>query len=198
MGSDRVTLYDLSDNPDISIHAPAWGATGDAEDALQRVVFQSTLPHGERLSANVAAVAVAGFQSTLPHGERPSQPTPSPGSIVFQSTLPHGERPERRRWIHATANFNPRSRMGSDCRAKQLPEYEDISIHAPAWGATGDTGLASVVRLHFNPRSRMGSDYRIIQVPNLGIISIHAPAWGATPRLRLLGRRHLISIHAPA
>ena len=79
------------------------------------------------------------------------------------------------------ANFNPRSRMGSDPavsdRSMQLPYFNPrsrmgsdftreqrilivfrISIHAPAWGATYALLFSSSETQDFNPRSRMGSD----------------------------------------
>ena len=52
---------------------------------------------------------------------------------------------------------------------------DDISIHAPQWGATvGSNGDTSV-----------------------SIISIHAPQWGATVDIDVLLLDQLISIHAP-
>ena len=77
------------------------------------------------------------FQSTLPHGERQRQMPHGDGNQQFQSTLPHGER----------LQYASRRRGGAQ-----------ISIHAPAWGATDGWIPAT----------------RVI------IISIHAPAWGAT------------------
>ena len=89
------------------------------------------------------------------------------------------------------ANFNPRSRMGSDLiRLQPLVIRVGISIHAPAWGAT--SGLTWTIGLnpfqytlphgerpaprsgcppcsgYFNPRSRMGSDI-IVPVGALGL-----------------------------
>jgi len=32
----------------VSIHAPAWGATQEAQEAIQSAMFQSTHPHGVR------------------------------------------------------------------------------------------------------------------------------------------------------
>ena len=78
-------------------------------------------------------------------------------------------------------NFNPRSRKGSDVTTdlistvlyqfqSTLPQGErhlpgaagfrggDISIHAPARGATRLTGQKRTWRSNFNPRSRKGSD----------------------------------------
>ena len=79
------------------------------------------------------------------------------------------------------ADFNPRSRMGSDVHCgDQDMGSRDISIHAPAWGATpvlflfvGYFSFQSTLphgerppglpagfypAKDFNPRSRMGSD----------------------------------------
>ena len=73
-------------------------------------------------------------------------------------------------------SFNPRSRMGSDSLVCSVRPPLQVSIHAPAWGAT-------VCRVHD---------------PVEAIVSIHAPAWGAT-----VCRVHdpveaIVSIHAPA
>ena len=61
--------------------------------------------------------AKSEFQSTLPHGERPAFCPTTHSLPVFQSTLPHGER-----------QYDPQPDV----------EVDVISIHAPAWGATGD------------------------------------------------------------
>ena len=123
----------------------------------------------------------------------------------FQSTLPHGERPAYYPPARAaTSNFNPRSRMGSDCLNNRYTQIHVISIHAPAWGATRSSAPSTrTAPWNFNPRSRMGSDQvhgatsgvnTVFQStlphgerpPALSTtasserISIHAPAWGAT------------------
>jgi len=54
----------------VSIHAPAWGATLNETVGGMQMMFQSTLPHGERQVAISALKAKEAFQSTLPHGER--------------------------------------------------------------------------------------------------------------------------------
>ena len=95
------------------------------------------------------------FQSTLPRGERPFPHRTAPVKWVFQSTLPRGERPLRR---------------GARVIVKE------VSIHAPAWGATKQL---------FQPKTEV-------------IVSIHAPAWGATQRRAAALRLKKVSIHAPA
>ena len=74
----------------------------------------------------------------------------------------------------------------------------DISIHAPARGATLSGIHQDRRRNDFNPRTREGCDAR----PRLGRIrsdiSIHAPARGATPEYAGSRATWDISIHAPA
>jgi len=33
-------------------------------------------------------------------------------------------------------SFNPRARVGRDMKPKQYLNFDTVSIHAPAWGAT--------------------------------------------------------------
>ena len=116
--------------------------------------------------------------------------------------------------------FNPRSRMGSDWRVRRRYSSYAISIHAPAWGATGNGNqpvVAATISIHapawgatcvqwaftystryFNPRSRMGSDPRNAHPNQRHSISIHAPAWGATCAVSKCAPDTIISIHAPA
>jgi len=119
--------------------------------------------------------------SILPRGERHRLYHMDCMDGIFQSTLPRGERLEFVFVCVEFYNFNPRSRVGSDLqrtscdtscsvfqstlpRGERRDEYiaifgePEISIHAPAWGAT------TRVYDHFPWMS----------------ISIHAPAWGAT------------------
>ena len=161
--------------------------------------FRSTRPHGARrlqygyvraimgfdprarmgrdLSANRAALRVTGFdprarmgrdrgsaarsepsefRSTRPHGARRARSTGRADDMAFRSTRPHGARPD--------AGGN---RQRSD----------EVSIHAPAWGATRHG-----MRLAATQRA----------------VSIHAPAWGATASIAMQCDRASVSIHAPA
>ena len=120
--------------------------------------------------------------------------------FVFQSTLPQGERLDG---------------------LEEWRDNLDISIHAPARGATGGNKKAYKSSRNFNPRSRKGSDepyfftaftnfifqstlpqgerLRKLLRPTVGIcISIHAPARGATVGLSHALVPVRISIHAPA
>ena len=118
---------------------------------------------------------------------------------AFQSTHPRGVRQtevrEARTWrdisIHAPA-------WGATNHTRSPPQLSCISIHAPAWGATSWSLTRCAPHINFNPRTRVGCDvYDYIQ--HIGFtISIHAPAWGATAPEDPPYRREHISIHAPA
>ena len=122
-------------------------------------VFQSTLPRRERPSKRLPIhITRFSFQSTLPRRERRKRYARYPCTQGFQSTLPRRERLPVLRTTSSRANFNPRSREGSD--------------HSATVTAAGADD--------FNPRSREGSDDRLRQIESLVCISIHAPEKGAT------------------
>ena len=120
--------------------------------------FQSTRPHGARRRRSPARPIAPRFQSTRPHGARrpPAPRRRSAGHVsihapawgatrddgvdavgdLFQSTRPHGARRLCLvRWTDPDC-FNPRARMGRDDTPVVRRVSEDVSIHAPAWGAT--------------------------------------------------------------
>ena len=157
---DYQSLYNMVNF--VSIHAPAWGATWPATrscpvsssfnprarvgrdessmiKSLEEGVFQSTRPRGARLSEHRCCERLSAFQSTRPRGARRGwqRPLTTPGS--FQSTRPRGARQAFR---------------------LEIERDRDVSIHAPAWGATR----------RYGPLLRNTT------------VSIHAPAWGATSR----------------
>ncbi len=121
-------------------------------------LFQSTPPRGGRLIKTVDPIAALVFQSTPPRGGRrdaaracrdvavsihaPARgATPRATNIGaryrFQSTPPRGGRPQRRvdRGYH-DRGFNPRPRAGGDTDRAGSMGLADVSIHAPARGAT--------------------------------------------------------------
>ncbi len=98
------------------------------------------------------------------------------------------------------SDFNPRSRTGSDApRGIFGGQRRDISIHAPAQGATGRSvagGASSLFQSTLPHRERR---IRYVNISHCsGMISIHAPAQGATITKNSEEQRKRISIHAPA
>ena len=156
-GATKHRFY-RSANLSISIHAPAKGATVYLAHLINKNIFQSTLPQRERRMPLSIAQGKDVFQSTLPQRERRKDSVrygrnkyisihaPAKGATLssdlypvqsgFQSTLPQRERRDIPGRLQMQAYFNPRSRKGSDVSADYLLDLRDISIHAPAKGAT--------------------------------------------------------------
>ena len=77
---------------------------------------------------------------------------------LFQSTRPHGARRTASTSTSGWPSFNPRARMGRDQTAFFLRIIYNVSIHAPAWGATPIVVAIEYPTGGFNPRARMGRD----------------------------------------
>ena len=105
----------------ISIHVPAWGTTYCTGADSFTCRFQSTFPRGERHSWVLVVLQTARFQSTFPRGERRdvfrleavlfviSIHVPAWGTTSLSDTCPF-----------SSHDFNPRSRVGNDCKFSQI------------------------------------------------------------------------------
>ncbi|CFX74670.1 Uncharacterized [Syntrophomonas zehnderi OL-4] len=110
--------------------------------------------------------------------------------IAFSTTLSMRFNPRTRTGCDDTSSpgvpggncFNPRTRTGCDhILAESLQRVLQVSIHAPARGATAVSKPRSARHTGFNPRTRTGCDPAerwLVQVQRG--VSIHAPARGAT------------------
>ena len=159
-GSDNISFGLPYPSNNISIHAPAKGATLKVFQIHVTIQFQSTLPRRERRIS--FGILVFNFKYFNPRSREGSDCMGSGTTGVackFQSTLPRRER-------RAIACVSILQAV--------------ISIHAPAKGATGLSILKSTSVSHFNPRSREGSDFLHPLYSHFLSISIHAPAKGAT------------------
>ena len=117
------------------------------------------------------------FQSTRPHEARHRIEELDMPKALFQSTRPH----EARRL---------RTRQRSGCG--------DVSIHAPARGATRARPQAGHAQEFQSTRPH---EARLTPRPPANPtdkVSIHAPARGATPIKCVLDHSGVVSIHAPA
>ena len=207
----------------ISIHAPAWGATTiSVRTATTLLLFQSTHPRGVRPSGTICGMKYptyfnprtrvgCDFQrySTLEYYYI-SIHAPAWGATLVSSGAGA-----------LTIYFNPRTRVGCD-NTPLIPSHMPvkfqsthprgvrrnrvsairyklfISIHAPAWGATFFCRSLCAGTGYFNPRTRVGCDQVSTSGSRSYHISIHAPAWGATSPPKSLQAKCIISIHAPA
>ena len=225
----------------ISIHAPQWGATGRPPIiCLRRRYFNPRTPVGCDRHCRIIPVRRTDFNPRTPVGcdvaafeagrwRDISIHAPQWGATssacsnmvlrVFQSTHPSGVRPLNWQSFRFPRYFNPRTPVGCDshCRCRRPDEQisihapqwgatspankaqrtKDISIHAPQWGATLRFIPTAAILRYFNPRTPVGCD-RGAPLSHTGRhISIHAPQWGATRAGDCMSRIISISIHAP-
>ena len=187
----------------VSIHAPARGATGKNPTRFRTFRFNPRPRAGGDALVVVNKETTHKFQSTPPRGgRRRSEQRRSPIQVSihapargatpqtatnplcrkkFQSTPPRGGRRKENSFRkRCPACFNPRPRAGGDMAEAIALAKANVSIHAPARGATicifvrakqnefqstpprggrhGDT-LKPHVRIYgFNPRPRAGGD----------------------------------------
>ena len=136
MGSD-LKQFGLCPALQVSIHAPAWGATSFGHFCYRFIMFQSTLPHGERPVCFIRYYCTTGFnpRSRMGSDTAAGFGVASVPGVSIHAPAWGATRTEGRRGGNIKS-FNPRSRMGSD--------------HGYLGTFAQHTG--------FNPRSRMGSD----------------------------------------
>ena len=208
---------------DVSIHAPARGATtSGSRSPAGRSSFNPRSRAGSDRTADTESRIQHVFQSTLPRGERPAAhhghhlcPTVSIHAPARGATAVIGEaREEKEVSIHAPARgatvqeravirrvscFNPRSRAGSDPDTIVRIVYEDEFQSTLPRGERPDAAAGFVGRQWFQstlPRGERRAEQRYLRV--VAKVSIHAPARGATGRLMRSERKGPVSIHAPA
>jgi len=143
---------------EVSIHAPAWGATSCGTASWRTWVFQSTRPRGARRfqlllhgRGDVVSIHAPAWGATMASAV-------DDGWLEFQSTRPRGARQRCARHRAANRCFNPRARVGRDVELGHLLQVAVVSIHAPAWGATGADLMERIDWNGFNPRARVGRD----------------------------------------
>ena len=99
----------------VSIHAPAWGATGFWQHCIWH---REVSIHAPAWGATVALLGGLAYAKVSIHA-------PAWGATTHRLTLPL-----------PCPCFNPRTRVGCDNYAGALAVNQVVSIHAPAWGAT--------------------------------------------------------------
>ena len=149
-----------NEKKEVSIHAPAWGATNGKAWALWLLVlFESTLPRGVRPVVDVEVRVLCLFQSTHPRGVRRHAFLHDELGDGFQSTHPRGVRPAAARPYGCTAAcFNPRTRVGCDDGPGGV--LHGVDGFNPRTRVGCDDARFGLPRqkISFNPRTRVGCD----------------------------------------
>jgi len=129
---------------DVSIHAPARGATAQGAASAALSLFQSTRPHGARRPAPCSSWRCSrSFNPRARTGRDTTVPVSLTMPSAFQSTRPHGARRMTSSRASGCESFNPRARTGRDAELLPSTPAAQVSIHAPARGATGSAVLKS-------------------------------------------------------
>ena len=140
-GSDHPRSNNHHRTFEISIHAPARGATDKRE--LTDQVYRISI-HAPAKGATMFSTSVSSKDSYFnPRSREGSDPV----SSSFPCSLPYfnprsreGSDQQRPEYLGGCKHFNPRSREGSDEKHhSDQRKRQKISIHAPAKGATAKT-----------------------------------------------------------
>ena len=144
---------------DVSIHAPARGATGRQH-------------HDRRLCMVSIHAPARGATKSLPRFWAMRG--------CFNPRAREGRDTRTKLQVTAIKCFNPRAREGRDCGEYPHAGRDNVSIHAPARGATWlawHTCRSWAVSIHAPARGATFCRFRLARVTE---VSIHAPARGAT------------------
>ena len=136
----------------VSIHAPAWGATSAAPRVyLVSMMFQSTHPRGVRLRSTADARMGEWVSIHAPAwGATWAPPTPWARSSSFNPRTRVGCDHPSPAPCAPSCGFNPRTRVGCDEEPHgEMQRQSVVSIHAPAWGATRPTSCPMSRRKEF-------------------------------------------------
>ena len=143
----------------VSIHAPARGATFYQDFHLLKCQFQFTRPQGARRQLRRRRDARQAVSIHAPaRGATPGTLEIKPG-IQFQFTRPQGARPLARPMIRVCSVFQFTRPQGARLAgAAATDPFGDVSIHAPARGATWEADDVRRRIASFNSRARKGRD----------------------------------------
>ena len=144
----------------VSIHAPAWGATTKPLPRSKRLAsFNPRARVGRDATGTILRVLDAMFQSTRPRGARRRFESMGNDVTSFNPRARVGRDLRQRPSSSSHNSFNPRARVGRDGVVPVVfgPVLQ-VSIHAPAWGATAATARNRACTGRFNPRARVGRD----------------------------------------
>ncbi len=135
-GARHDDIDPYPDNSLVSIHAPARGATVGLGRAAIILPVSIHAPARGATAPVLALSQLNRFQSTRPRGARPSRRRYVPGHPGFNPRAREGRDPIPGKLNRPGSGFNPRAREGRDCQSARPYGLSEVSIHAPARGAT--------------------------------------------------------------
>ena len=175
-------------NSGVSIHAPAWGATtADPERCCGSMSFNPRARVGRDPRPLRASSGRPGFNPRARVGRDEGKVFTAPIKGSFNPRARVGRDVRTYATFTAVSSFQSTRPRGAR-RAANLTDFSNhnVSIHAPAWGATKAADCRRSDPRSFNPRARVGRDS----------CRVHRFQRGArfNPRARV-GRDYLIITH---
>ena len=169
-GRDRMQPVTLGVDR-VSIHAPARGATSVICSRSATIGVSIHAPRAGRDTQISPSITQSGmFQSTRPRGAR-RMPTQLFTTLVelFQSTRPRGARPPTCRYAMTSRRMFQSTRPRGARRRLAAEDYDcmQVSIHAPARGATDRSRRYRSMPDGFNPRAPRGARLRCASAATL-------------------------------
>ena len=158
VGRDQRQLEVAVEVPAVSIHAPAWGATPEAPRHVHDLEVSIHAPAWGATASRPALMTISLFQSTRPRGARHGSFYQTIRATEFQSTRPRGARrsgPSNWAWITC---FNPRARVGRDCRCRRGRRPRTRFNPRARVGRDRRRSTGARIATCFNPRARVGRD----------------------------------------
>ncbi len=145
---------------DVSIRAPAWGATIDVQALIAKeAMFQSARPRGARLGSIWPISCRWRFNPRARVGRDKPNPADLSTWDWFQSARPRGARHEiPALGLHLRDRFNPRARVGRDSHRPALRKTSATFQSARPRGARRGANPDGDDYSSFNPRARVGRD----------------------------------------
>ena len=146
----------------VSIRAPARGATSQGAKFSNALGFDPR----SRAGSDQARLVLGPGRDVSIRAPARGATTASPSARSCGRRFDPRSRAGSDAWKHAAHahadGFDPRSRAGSDARLDARPAGVDVSIRAPARGATFAYGQPAHSLRGFDPRSRAGSDLPLV------------------------------------
>ena len=144
----------------VSIHAPARGATDDVQTALERFDVSIHAPaRGATCRIPALQPWLSGFNPRAREGRDVIPCASSTITAQFQSTRPRGARHSLKAVASSLSEFqSTRPRGARRPLFSRQAALSQVSIHAPARGATPTAPAVPTIFSSFNPRAREGRD----------------------------------------
>ena len=182
----------------VSIHAPARGATRYLRHGKDKVGVSIHAPARGATKSPLRMTVQGMFQFTRPRGARHATAKGTTAYDLFQFTRPRGARPGMQPWTGARHCFNSRAREGRDTPEGVFFQSYRFQFTRPRGARLIRRGsTAATLTFQFTrPRGARLADFFDVQMVRR--VSIHAPARGATCWRQFRHWGSGVSIHAPA